>query len=41
MILHYDDYLTANGTNEKMGPLNKIMEMIPGMPKEIKNIDLD
>ena len=35
----YDDYLTALEQMKKLGPLNKIMEMIPGMPKEIKDID--
>lgn len=27
----YDDYLTALEQMKKLGPLNKIMEMIPGM----------
>lgn len=37
----YDDYLTAMEQMKKLGSLSKIMEMIPGVPKEIKDIDFD
>lgn len=37
----YEDYLTIMDQMKKLGPLNKIMEMMPGMPKEIKDIDFD
>ena len=37
----YDDYLTAMEQMKKLGSLSKIMEMIPGIPKEIKDIDFD
>ena len=37
----YDDYLTAMEQMKKLGSLSKIMEMIPGIPKEMKEIDFD
>lgn len=37
----YEDYLTAMEQMKKLGSLSKIMEMIPGLPKEAKNIDFD
>ena len=37
----YDDYLTAMEQMKKLGSLSKIMEMIPGVPKEMKEIDFD
>lgn len=37
----YEDYLTAMEQMKKLGSLSKIMEMIPGMPKEMKDIDFD
>jgi signal recognition particle subunit SRP54 len=37
----YDDYLVAMEQMKKLGSLSKIMEMIPGMPKELKDIDFD
>ena len=37
----YDDYLTAMEQMKKLGSLSKIMEMIPGIPKEMKDIDFD
>ena len=37
----YDDYLTAMEQMKKLGSLSKIMEMIPGVPKEMKDIDFD
>jgi len=37
----YDDYLTAMEQMKKLGSLNKIIEMIPGVPKEMKEIDFD
>ena len=37
----YDDYLTAMEQMKKLGSLSKIMDMIPGIPKEMKNIDFD
>lgn len=37
----YEDYLTIMDQMKKLGPLNKIMEMMPGMPKEVKDIDFD
>ncbi|MDU5262078.1 MAG: signal recognition particle protein, partial [Clostridium celatum] len=33
----YDDYLTAMEQMKKLGSLSKIIEMIPGVPKERKN----
>ncbi len=37
----YDDYLAAMEQMKKLGSLSKIMEMIPGLPKEMKDIDFD
>ncbi|WP_288221151.1 signal recognition particle protein [uncultured Clostridium sp.] len=37
----YEDYLSAMEQMKKLGSLSKIMEMIPGLPKEAKNIDFD
>lgn len=37
----YDDYLVAMEQMKKLGSLSKIMEMIPGMPKELKDVDFD
>ncbi|NLL30548.1 MAG: signal recognition particle protein [Clostridiales bacterium] len=37
----YDDYLVAMDQMKKLGSLSKIMDMIPGIPKELKNIDFD
>ena len=37
----YDDYLAAMEQMKKLGSLSKIMEMIPGLPKEMKEIDFD
>lgn len=37
----YDDYLSAMEQMKKLGSLSKIMEMIPGIPKEMKDIDFD
>ena len=37
----YDDYLTAMEQMKKLGSLSKIMDMIPGVPKEMKEIDFD
>jgi signal recognition particle subunit SRP54 len=39
---NYEDYLKAFEQMQKLGPLNKIMEMMPGMnSKEMKGINLD
>ncbi|GAB6170030.1 signal recognition particle protein [Clostridium carnis] len=38
---NYEDYLTAMEQMKKLGSLSKIMEMLPGMPKEMKDIDFD
>ena len=38
---NYEDYLSAMEQMKKLGSLSKIMEMVPGMPKEMKNIDFD
>lgn len=37
----YEDYLSAMEQMKKLGSLSKIMEMIPGIPKEMKDIDFD
>lgn len=37
----YEDYLSAMEQMKKLGSLSKIMEMIPGLPKEMKEIDFD
>ena len=37
----YDDYLVAMDQMKKLGSLSKIMDMIPGIPRELKNIDFD
>lgn len=37
----YEDYLTAMEQMKKLGSLSKIIEMIPGVPKEMKDIDFD
>ena len=37
----YEDYLTAMEQMKKLGSLSKIMEMVPGIPKEVKDIDFD
>ncbi|MBP1888535.1 signal recognition particle subunit SRP54 [Clostridium moniliforme] len=40
--LNFEDYLTAMEQMKKLGPLNKLMEMIPGVnSKELKGIDFD
>lgn len=39
---NFEDYLTAMDQMKKLGPLNKIMEMIPGANmKELGNIDME
>ncbi|HBT19031.1 MAG TPA: signal recognition particle protein, partial [Clostridiaceae bacterium] len=39
---NYEDYLKAFEQMQKLGPLNKIMEMMPGMnSKEMKGINLE
>lgn len=38
---NYEDYLSLMDQMKKLGPLNKIMEMIPGMPKEMKDFDFE
>ncbi|MGL5379812.1 signal recognition particle protein [Clostridium sp.] len=38
---NFDDYLSAMEQMKKLGSLSKIMEMMPGMPKELKDIDFD
>ena len=37
----YDDYLTAMEQMKKLGSLSKIIDMIPGVPKEMKEIYFD
>ncbi|WP_291651992.1 signal recognition particle protein [Clostridium sp.] len=37
----YEDYLTAMEQMKKLGSLSKILEMVPGVPKEMKDIDFD
>lgn len=37
----YDDYLTAMDQMKKLGSISKLMEMIPGVPKELKDVDFD
>ena len=36
-----EDFLQAFTQIKKMGPLQNVMGMLPGMPKEIKNADID
>ncbi len=36
-----EDFLSAFAQIKKMGPLQNVMGMLPGMPKEIKNADID
>ncbi len=36
-----EDFLSAFTQIKKMGPLQNVMGMLPGMPKEIKNADID
>ena len=36
---NYEDYLSAMDQMKKLGPLSRIMEMMPGMPKEMQNVD--
>ncbi len=39
---NYEDYLKAFEQMQKLGPLNKIMEMLPGMnSKEMKGVNLE
>lgn len=39
---NFDDYLKAFEQMQKLGPLNKIMEMVPGMnSKEMKGVNLE
>lgn len=38
---NYEDYLSAMEQMKKLGSLSKIMEMVPGIPKEMKDIDFD
>ena len=37
----YEDYLTVMDQMKKLGSMSKIIEMIPGIPKEMKDIDFD
>ncbi|OFI07702.1 signal recognition particle protein [Clostridium acetireducens DSM 10703] len=38
---NFEDFLTSMQQMKKLGPLNKLIEMIPGMStKELKNVDL-
>ncbi|MBY0755551.1 signal recognition particle protein [Clostridium sardiniense] len=40
--LNFEDYLTAMEQMKKLGPLNKLMEMIPGVnAKELQGVDFD
>ncbi|MGL5353073.1 MAG: signal recognition particle protein [Clostridium sp.] len=36
---NYEDYLSAMDQIKKLGSLSSIMEMMPGMPKEMQNVD--
>lgn len=36
---NYEDYLSAMDQMKKLGSLSSIMEMLPGMPKELQNVD--
>ena len=38
---NYEDYLSAMEQMKKLGSLSKIMEMVPGIPKEMKDMDFD
>ncbi len=38
---NFEDFLESMQQMKKLGPINKLLEMIPGMnSKELKNIDL-
>ena len=39
--LDFDDFLMQMQQIKKLGPLKNIIEMIPGMPKNMKNVDID
>lgn len=40
--LNFEDYLTAMEQMKKLGPLNKLLEMVPGVnSKELQGVDLD
>ena len=36
-----DDFLAQMQQLKKMGPLNKVLGMMPGLPKEIKNVQIE
>ena len=38
---NFDDFLTQMQQIKKMGPLKNIIEMIPGISKQLKNVDID
>ncbi len=39
--MDFDDFLMQMQQIKKLGPLKNIIEMIPGMPKNMKNVDID
>ncbi|TRW26846.1 signal recognition particle protein [Criibacterium bergeronii] len=41
MDFNFDDFLSQMQQIKKMGPLKNILEMIPGISNQIKNIDID
>lgn len=41
MEFDFDDFLQQMQQIKKMGPLKNIIEMIPGLPKQMKNMDID
>ena len=39
--MDFDDFLMQMQQIKKLGPLKNIIEMIPGMPKNMKDMDID
>jgi signal recognition particle subunit SRP54 len=39
--LNFDDFLTSYRMMRRMGPVKSLMSMIPGMSKELKDVDVD
>jgi signal recognition particle subunit SRP54 len=37
----FDDFLEQMNAIKKMGPLSNIMSMLPGIPKEVRDVEID
>src|SRR4029453_8284673 len=40
-VFTFDDFLSAHKMLKKMGPLQGVMKMIPGLGNQLKDVDID